>query len=165
MGNDKSFKWTIVLFLIGVILTSVSLYWFYFDVFDRNGISVIKRLPYVRMSILITVVTTFFGVIFNQKRQLNKLENIEKLNFNTEMIVMSWCVIIAIFFLVKRDHSELGLGSDEKAIQACVSTVIIQCSLIYLISYRHNFSAISRYRYMYLLGLSILSIFLVKLIY
>ena len=164
MDNKRDFTLTIKLFLAGVILTAFSLYWLYFDVFTIDGISIVKKLPYIRMSIFISLIATLLGIIFNQKRQLNGIMNLKKLNFDVEMIITSWFIIIGVFILGKGDSTYFIFSSDELILQTCIPIGVIQCSLIYLISYRNTPAIIGKYKYLSLFVLSVMVIFFIKVI-
>ena len=155
---------TFLIFAAGTILTSFSFYWSYRNVLNQFKEPVIFDLPYIKMSIIFTLISLLVGLIYQLDRKNNLLEKKDSYTFNSQMIIGYWFLVPVIFLLVYPGTDALKIHSDSKLISAIFSVSSIQCSILYCFSNRDDYARIKPAKYIQLFIFSLLIIFTTEII-
>ncbi|MBW8051799.1 MAG: hypothetical protein FVQ77_15975 [Cytophagales bacterium] len=132
---SKGITLTTILFIASVILTSLTIYHNYHNVFSSDGEYVHNKWPYFTMAIQLSLLTFFVGTAMGLLKKLNLLEN--KVNDTTRtepLTILFWFGILGVLILLYYPGlNQLGLDSDSHGASAFSAISIIQTIFFYLI--------------------------------
>lgn len=165
MKNNKDIlKNSTFVFLISSGLSVFSIFWIYRDLLNMDNTRVVENFPYIKIGIIISLISCLTGTIYSLIRKLNEIENKQNTTFNSGMIVVHVFTCFAILTLLYPGLNNLKIRTDFKMVDYLLCVTVIQSFTIYILSYQQDYKSISYKKYLFFFIICLCIIFLLPLV-
>jgi len=158
---SKDITLSTAFFIVTAFLTSLTIYYNYYNVISIDGETVNKKWPYIEMAIQLTLLTFFIGKTMGLLKRVQLLENITddytKISY---LVIIFWGGFNGVLILYYPGLNQLGLDFDSHSAYAFSAISIIQAIFFYLIIKQTIKEKLSFRKYILLLLLAIIIIFI-----